>query len=164
MTVAGSGYVGVGTTSPSVPLHVTNSVGGAQLRLSRPSTANLDIGVSVSGNAVLDLTGAGNDFIIAPSGNVGVGTTTPTARLEVAGTVKATSFDGPMTSSSASFGSGSSAAPSVSFAGDSNTGLFQPGADILGLVTNGIERARIEANGQFNILSGEFKCRWQHGR
>lgn len=42
---------------------------------------------------------------------------------------------------------GTVGAPSVSFAGDVNTGLYRPAADVLGVVTGGVERLRIDASG-----------------
>ncbi len=43
--------------------------------------------------------------------------------------------------------SGSAAAPSLSFSGDTNTGLFSLGADVIGFATNGAERMRVGNNG-----------------
>ncbi|MDA8130166.1 MAG: hypothetical protein M0011_01545 [Elusimicrobia bacterium] len=39
-------------------------------------------------------------------------------------------------------------APSFSWTGDTNAGIYHPGTDILGFVTNGAERMRIESAGQ----------------
>ena len=46
---------------------------------------------------------------------------------------------------------GSAASPSYSFSGDTNTGIFSPGADILGAATNGTERFRVTANGFLKV-------------
>jgi len=42
-------------------------------------------------------------------------------------------------------------APSFSWAGDTNVGLYRPDADVLGVVTNGIERMRVDATGNVGI-------------
>jgi hypothetical protein len=41
---------------------------------------------------------------------------------------------------------GSAAAPGLTPAGDANTGLFAPAADIIAMATNGVERARVTNN------------------
>ncbi|WP_448528327.1 hypothetical protein [Raineya sp.] len=46
---------------------------------------------------------------------------------------------------------GTAAAPFYSWETDSNTGIYRIGADILGFSTNGVERARVAANGQLSI-------------
>ncbi|QCB56084.1 hypothetical protein E5675_17690 [Sphingopyxis sp. PAMC25046] len=46
---------------------------------------------------------------------------------------------------------GSALAPSIGFAGDGGTGLWQPASNILGFATNGAERARITGSGNFGI-------------
>ncbi len=43
--------------------------------------------------------------------------------------------------------SGSATAPSLSFSGDTNTGMFSLGADVIGFATNGFERMRVGNNG-----------------
>ena len=45
---------------------------------------------------------------------------------------------------------GSAAAPGLTPAGDSNTGIFAPAADIIAMATNGVERLRI-ANGELTL-------------
>ena len=48
-------------------------------------------------------------------------------------------------------GLGSASAPSYSFTGDTNTGLFASGADAIGLVTGGTSRLAIDSSGNINI-------------
>ena len=43
--------------------------------------------------------------------------------------------------------------PYITFASDTNTGLYRPGADILGFSTAGSERMRIDSSG--NLLVGK---------
>jgi hypothetical protein len=50
--------------------------------------------------------------------------------------------------------SGSAASPSVFISGDTNTGLYSPGADQVAISTNGSQRLLIEADGDINIDSG----------
>lgn len=45
------------------------------------------------------------------------------------------------------FADGSAATPTLSFFGDTNTGIYRPGADTLGFTTGGTERARIDSSG-----------------
>ena len=51
----------------------------------------------------------------------------------------------------AEFDSGSAASPSITFDGDTNTGVFNPAADTLAAATNGAERMRIDSSGQVGI-------------
>ena len=46
---------------------------------------------------------------------------------------------------------GSAATPSIGFAGDTDTGLFRPGANMVATATAGAERARIDAAGNMGI-------------
>jgi hypothetical protein len=51
----------------------------------------------------------------------------------------------------AAAGAGSAAAPSISFTGDTNTGLFSPGADTLAFAEGGVEAMRIDSSGRVGI-------------
>ncbi|MDP2323188.1 MAG: hypothetical protein Q8N51_04070, partial [Gammaproteobacteria bacterium] len=51
----------------------------------------------------------------------------------------------------AQFSAGSNAAPGISFATDTNTGITNPAADAVAIVTNGAERLRVLAGGNIGI-------------
>ena len=53
--------------------------------------------------------------------------------------------------STAAFSSGSAAAPSITFADDTNTGAFNPAADAFAITTGGTERLRITSAGRVGI-------------
>jgi hypothetical protein len=48
-------------------------------------------------------------------------------------------------------GNGTAAAPAFTFTGDPDTGIYRPGADALGFVTNGSEKVRIDSAGNVGI-------------
>jgi hypothetical protein len=50
-----------------------------------------------------------------------------------------------------SFALGTVSAPSITFTGDLNTGIWSPGADTVAVSTNGAERIRIDASGNVGI-------------
>ncbi len=100
----GAGKVGIGTTTPNVPLHVKGGNGGtvrlessgaeAALLLSdssgqagelKTSGANVIFNAPIAGGSILFVTqGVDTQGIyIKAGGNVGIGTTTPGAKLEV---------------------------------------------------------------------------------
>jgi hypothetical protein len=78
------------------------------------------------------------------AGNVGIGSgrTAPATALDINGVITV----------SATAGSAGSYLPSVTFSGDSNTGLGQVGgADTVSLITAGSERVRVDASGRVGI-------------
>ena len=60
-----------------------------------------------------------------------------------------------------SFAAGTAASPSITFTGDTNTGIYSPGADQLGFATNGVSQFVIDASGNssltghLNVASGK---------
>jgi hypothetical protein len=108
-----SGNVGIGTTSPS---YITDIIGtgGPRLRvksqdgyfaglLSENNTRQFFIGVQAnyeaadgtnSGFHIFDNTAGAQRMVIDKSGNVGIGTTYPSAKLEVSGTTRITDLAG----------------------------------------------------------------------
>ncbi|MFN3819180.1 tail fiber domain-containing protein [Blastomonas sp.] len=62
------------------------------------------------------------------------------------------------------FADGSAAAPTIGFAGDSDTGLFRPAANTLGIAIGGAEAARFAASGGLGIgtetPAGAVHVRW----
>jgi hypothetical protein len=51
---------------------------------------------------------------------------------------------------------GSAGSPTLFFTGDTNNGLFSPGADIVALTTDGSERFRIAASGQIGLGGANY--------
>jgi hypothetical protein len=115
-------------------------------------------------NGVLTLTGANGSVTIKPSatgtfsladnsGNTVV--IDPTAKsLAFGGTTLVVSPDGGLGLTNGTIhglASGNASVPAVNFSGDSDTGVFSPGANILALSTNGTEQVRLDANGYFGV-------------
>ena len=92
---AANDKVGIGTTSPSQLLHLSRSGTNPYIRISSDSFTGLDIGQETSaGNGVINLRDNkdiriltnGTDVVrIKNTGNVGIGTTNPLAKLDVKG-------------------------------------------------------------------------------
>jgi hypothetical protein len=76
---------------------------------------------------------------------LGIGTTSPTHKLQVSGQVRATSFAN---------ANGTAGSPSYRFNDDGNTGMYRADTDQLGFSTAGTEALRID--GSQNIGVGDF--------
>jgi microcystin-dependent protein len=91
---------------------------------------------------------------ITAAGDVGIGTTSPSTKLEVVGTIKASAFEGPLTSTTVAVGNGTNLLPSLSFSGDPNTGFYSNGADIIGIAANGANIFNLSSSGLVSSTAG----------
>jgi hypothetical protein len=153
------GPVHVGTTAPnSVPASggssgnytgeqwLDTSVSPAQMKVWNGSTW---VGIVADELPVSKLQdGAARQLIQTDAAGTGVEWT---SNVDVPGTLDVTStatFD-----SIAQYPLGSAAAPTLTFTGDNNTGIYSPGADQVAISTNGTQRLVIDSSGNINIDS-----------
>lgn len=81
---ASAGSLGIGTTSPSQDLEILNGITGAGIRLAATNTAYWDIERdSTSGHLTFTDDGAGTVLTVGQDGKVGIGTTSPTEKLQI---------------------------------------------------------------------------------
>jgi hypothetical protein len=161
-----AGLVGIGTTTPFFSLTVASSTG--------PQLALIDQSASSS---IWTLRSVSNSFFLATSTNLA---TSSVAALSFNGTTGAATFGSPSTTTftggiQASYlnlsgtaatstianglqvaggiatNLGSAAAPSRSFIGNLNTGIFSPASNQIAFSNNGTESARFSATGQLGL-------------
>ena len=87
--------------------------------------------------------GSSYRFVVKGTGDVGIGTTSPTYELDVTGSIRA--------SVQGRFGNGSASAPAYSFHADSDTGMYRATTNALAFSTSGSERVRITSDGNVGI-------------
>ncbi len=86
MRIDSAGNVGIGTTSPSAKLEI-NDASAPKMRFGRGSSYYWDIGHTSSDFQIQSQTG-GTIMHLNYDGNVGIGTTSPTEKLDVAGIIQ----------------------------------------------------------------------------
>jgi hypothetical protein len=95
-------------------------------------------------------------FVGSGSGLIGVGLGT-TGSINTSGIITATSFSGNgsgltgVAATTLTIGAGTTALPSISPTGDSNTGIFFPAADTIAVSAGGTERVRVDSSGRLLI-------------
>jgi hypothetical protein len=133
------------------PYDGTNFVGAAGLMARGFSEAGQYRGSLEFFTKTATTANATSRMIITHDGNVGIGTTSPTEKLDVVGSINASvQILGP---------NGSAATPSISSSGETNAGLFfgdNGVASYMGMSTGGSERMRIDPSG-FLLISATSK-------
>jgi hypothetical protein len=128
LDVGGEVRAGDGTVSqPSISFSDESSMG-----LYRPDADTLGF-----------VTGGNERMTIDASGQVGIGTPTPSVPLDVAGTIN--------TSSVVRGAASAAGTPTFSFSADPNTGMYRAAADELGFATGGTARVVIDNVGNVGI-------------
>jgi hypothetical protein len=140
MRIDSSGNVGIGTASPDALLSVNGIASFGDGAAATPSIANfgdLNTGFWFPAADTIAASTAGTERMrIDSSGNVGIGITSPSSKLDVSGLAKASAFGMNATG------------------GSPATGIAAPASDTLGFYTNTIERMRIDSSGNVGIGTG----------
>jgi len=171
-----SAGTGISVSNPTGNVTIGNTgvlslIAGSNISLSA-STGNITISTSASnvdGSGTTDFipkwtdsNTLGNSQIFQLGTDIGIGTTTPTEKLDVNGDVTFGTGNKFATEVNALNGLGangvflrsaisSAANPSFSNSDDQNTGMFLPGSDVIGFTTNASEKMRISLNGDVGI-------------
>ena len=109
-----------------------------------PSLINSDDG-AVSGAAGIKTTGS-NDGLLNLQSNGSTIVAITGSGISVTGTVTQTGVS--------TFAAGTAAAPAITFTGDTNTGIYSPGADRIGFAEGGTQVGEFDASGNFKFNSG----------
>jgi hypothetical protein len=122
--------VGIGTTSPSAKLDITSTTGG-QLRVGYNNLYGWNLEHEASTGAFTFKKETSEKVRFAQNGNVGIGTTSPVNKLDVAGNIGIDQY--------------------LLHNGDVNTFFGFPGNDAASIGTNGTERIRVTSTGAVGI-------------
>lgn len=155
MRIDSSGNIGIGTTSPTAPLHV---VGNAVVTGNIISTGDTNIIYDSDDNCIFSRANGNETMRLDSSGNVGIGTSSPSFKLDVVGTVGLnTSGTGVLTT----FGANNTTDKYLrirnsngNFELGTNNNLhyvYGLGSTPMGFFTNAAERMRITSAGKFVV-------------
>ena len=172
MRISAAGLVGINQTSPASLLDVGGTITAQYTQLAasnlayqyygknhaydaatNPSysfVASVTSGMFSPGLNIIAFATNGSERIrVLAAGNVGIATTTPAYTFDVNGTCNGTNVRA--TTQHLGNTADTAAAPSYSFDGDTQVGMYNIGANILGFSSAGTERMRINAAGNVGI-------------
>lgn len=156
----GSGNLGIGTSSPTYKLQVFGDVfaspgfiSDAYTTASNPalkSSSSLTTGVFFPVANTMAISTSGTErFRVSAAGYVGIGISSPTVSLDIAGDIKTSGHI--KTQFVKSTQAGSASLPNFHYDLDPGTGIFYPGSNIIGFSNNGTEKMRIDSAGNVGI-------------
>lgn len=137
---AGGGNVGIGTSTPDARLNVEDDSANDAVRITQTGSGNALV---VEDSTNPDAT----PFVVANTGNVGIGTNSPTAKLDVIGSDTIAS----QTNVAAKVGSGIDSDLLLGSTNGNTPFIASQGAFPLALATNATERMRITSAGNVGI-------------
>ncbi len=123
---------------------VTNGTGSITVAASEIADSNISATAEIAVSKLAD--GTARQLLQTDAAGTGVEWT---SNVDIPGTLDVTStatFD-----SIASFPLGTAGAPTITFTGDTNTGIYSPGADQVAISTNGSNRLQIDSSGNVGI-------------
>jgi hypothetical protein len=163
LRITSAGLVGIGTSSPEADLHINDAAGLARLRFTGGAVGadNFEIGqaivgVSNSGFSIYDVDEAATRFVIDSSGNVGIGTASPSSYSSAANNLVIAESGGnaglTIRTDSANIGA-------IFFADGTASGAetgagqisYDHSADAMRFTTAVSERARIDSSGRLLV-------------
>jgi len=163
-----SGNLGIGVDPGAFPIDIQKAVGWGSLgfqmvETNRPMTWRFEvIGDGVAGrrgNFEITELGVANHFVIAPGGNIGIGTTSPAEELDVAGDINMSGFlyrggstflHNDATNFNTFVGR---AAGNLTMSGGQNTGV---GDSVLASLTTGSANTAVGENALLSNSTGHF--------
>jgi hypothetical protein len=160
-----SGNLGVGTASPAYRLHVVQNANDYAAQITQSNAGGSSGGLYIqqtnggTNGLLVDTTGAYGNCAVFNGGNVGIGTASPIAKLDVNGNINVTSAASKIAylTTDVTTIAGVSVANygmtvNCAFTGFTNPGTILSGYDGVLFATSGVERMRIDTSG--NLLVG----------
>jgi len=159
MRITNDGKVGVGTSAPATAMHIYDVAGSADLKLQRVTgyPSHMHFGfpsglptIRTSGNFAIKASDVwGADFYINSSGNVGIGTDSPSTKLHVVGASDIVSYSNGTTTGYLL--SDANGVGLFNGAAGSGTGIYARTANVLDFYYNSSIGIRLSSTGNVGI-------------
>jgi hypothetical protein len=164
-TVVTTGDTGTVTSAMIADGTIVNGDINASAAIAHTKLANITAGSVLMGDAsnIPTATALSGDVTVSSSGVTAIGSgvivnADVNASAAIAGTKISPDFGSQTiaTTGIVSHALGTAGAPTVTFTGDTNTGIYSPGTDQVAISTNGTGRLFVDANGNVTVDSTTF--------